>query len=125
MDDVAEDQLAFAASIAGIDDFGNVFASDELSKHADATAHFVRRFKLELGGHDGQFFHVPFVLLFHGSRHSELEEMPDRPRDQVSVVLEIVLAFLEAAERLGDVAGDRRLLSNDEGLRHGAAIELS
>ena len=51
--------------------------------------------------------------------------MTDRPRDQVFLVLEVVLAFFEAAERLGDVAGDRRFLSNDEGLRHGAAIELT
>jgi hypothetical protein len=51
--------------------------------------------------------------------------MTDRPRDQVSLVLEIVLAFFETAERLGDVAGDRRFLGNDEGLRHGAAIELT
>src|SRR5262249_20267211 len=119
LDDVAEDQLSFAASIAGIDNLGNVFVSDELSKHADPTTHFVRRFKLELWGHDREYFHVPFVLLFHGGRDGELEEMTDRPRDQVFLVLEIVLAFLEAAERLGDVAGDRRFLGNDEGLRHG------
>ena len=32
--------------------------------------------------------------------------MTDCPRDQVCLVLEIVLAFLEAAKGLGDVAGD-------------------
>ena len=51
--------------------------------------------------------------------------MTDCPRDQVPLVLEIVLAFLEAAKRLGDVASDRRFLGNDEALRHGAAIELT
>ena len=51
--------------------------------------------------------------------------MTDRPRDQISVVLEVVLAFLEPPKGLGDVAGDRRLLGNDEGLRHGAGIELT
>ena len=51
--------------------------------------------------------------------------MTDRPRDQVPVVLVVVLAFLEAAERARDVAGDRRLLSNYEGLGHAAGIELT
>ena len=44
--------------------------------------------------------------------------MADRPRDQVFLVLVVVLAFLEAAKRFGDVARDRRLLSNDEELGH-------
>src|SRR5207244_11634150 len=102
---------------------GSVFASDVVSQSADASAHFLRRRKLEFRRHDQQLVHVPFVLLFHRGRHSELEEMTDRPRDQVSVVLEVVLAFLEAAKGLGDVAGDRRLLGTAEGLRQGAAIE--
>ena len=106
LDDVAEYQLAFTACVAGVDDLGNVFAFDEFSQRADASAHFLRRRKLEFRRHDGQLVHVPFVLLFHRGRHSELEEMTDRPRDQVSVVLEVVLAFLEAAKGLGDVAGD-------------------
>ena len=51
--------------------------------------------------------------------------MTDCPRNQVFLVLEVVLPFFEATQCLGDVAGDRRFLSNDEGLRHGAAIELT
>ena len=79
----------------------------------------MRRFKLEFRRHDGKFFHIPFVLLFHGSRNSELEKMTDRPRDQVFLVLVVILAFFESAERLGDIASDRRLLGNDKRLGHG------
>jgi hypothetical protein len=106
LDDVAEDQFAFATRVAGIDNIGNVFVSDELAKNVGATAHFLRWRKLELSRHDGQLLHVPFVLLFHGSRHCELKEVADRPRDHVSLVLVVVFAFLKAAERLGDIASD-------------------
>ena len=51
--------------------------------------------------------------------------MTNRPGDQVLVVLEIVLPLLESAEGLGDVTSDRRFLGNDEGLGHGAGIELT
>ena len=125
LDDVAEDQFAFPTRVAGIDDLGNIFVFDELSKNVDAAAHFVRWFKLELRRHNGQLLHVPFVLLLHGSRHCELKEMTDCPRDDVFLVVVEVLAFLEAAERLGDVASDRRLLGDYEGFGHGAGIELS
>ena len=106
LDDVAKDQFAFPARVARIDDVGNIFISYELPKNVGAAAHFVGRLKLEFGRHNGQLRHVPFVLLFHGSRHCELKEMTDRPRDHISPVLVIVFAFSEAAERLGDVARD-------------------
>src|SRR5207249_11153418 len=94
-------------------------------KNVDPAAHFFRRLELEFHWHDRQFLHVPLVLFLHGSRHRELKEMADCPRDQVSLVLVVVFAFLEAAERLGDITRNRRLLGNDEGLGHGAGIEPS
>ena len=106
LDDVAEDQFALAAGVAGIDDLGDVLVSYELSQHADATAHFFRWLKFKLRRHDGELFHVPFVLFFHGSGYRELKELTHGPRDQVSVVLVVILAFFEAAERLGDIARD-------------------
>ena len=125
LDDVAKDKFAFPAGVARVDDFGNILVFDELAKNIDAATHFLRRLKLKFDRHNGQLLHVPFVLFFHGSRDRERKEMADRPRDQVLLVFVVVLAFLKAAERLGDVARDRRLLSNDEGLGHGAGIEPS
>jgi hypothetical protein len=44
--------------------------------------------------------------------------MTYRPRQQILLVVVVILAFLESAERLSDVARDRRLLGNDERLGH-------
>src|SRR6185312_11115491 len=54
LNDVAEYQLAFTPCVAGVDDLGNVLAFDEFSQSADATAHLVRRLKLEFRRHDWQ-----------------------------------------------------------------------
>ena len=51
--------------------------------------------------------------------------MTDSPGEHISLVVVVVFAFLEAAERLGDITRNRRLLGNDEGLGHGAGIEPS
>jgi len=48
----------------------------------------------------------------------------DCPGDHVFLVLVVVFALLETADCLGDIARDRRLLRNYEGLGHGAGIEL-
>src|ERR1035441_47382 len=48
--------------------------------------------------------------------------MADGRRDDVIVVLEIVVVFLKLSERLADVAGDGRFLGDDESFAHVAAF---
>ena len=79
LNDVAEDQLAFPACVACVDYVRNTFVLDEPAEDIDAAAHFFRRLKLKFRRHDGKFFHVPFVLLFHRSRHRKFKEMAYRP----------------------------------------------
>ena len=118
LDDVAKDQFAFPARVARIDDVRNIFVFDELAKNIDATAHFFCGLKLEFLRHDRQFLHVPLVLFFHGSGYRQLKQVTDRPRDQIFLVLVVILAFFQAAERLGNVTGHGRLLGNYERLGH-------
>ena len=118
MDDIAKDQFAFATRVTRVDDVRDIFIFDELAKNIDAAAHLFRRREFKFRRHDGQFFHVPFVLLLHRSRYCELKQVADRPRDEIFLVLVVILAFFEAAHRLGDVAGDRWLLCNYERLGH-------
>src|SRR5260370_9112686 len=44
--------------------------------------------------------------------------MPDRRRKDVMIAFVVVFVFLETAQRLGDIAGDRRLLGNDQSFTH-------
>ncbi len=125
LDDVPKDQFAFPAGVACIDYLQCILVPDQLAKDVGTTGHFVGRLELEFDRHDGQLFHVPFVLCFHGRRHRQFKQVTDRPRDQVFFVLVVVFPFLKAAQRLGDVASDRRLFRNYEGLGHGAGIEPS
>ena len=45
--------------------------------------------------------------------------MPNGGRQHEAVALVIVVLLLETAERLGDVAGDRRFLGDDQRFAHG------
>src|SRR4030095_13267404 len=58
-------------------------------------------------------------LLFHESRYHEYKQVADRPRDEIFLVLVVILALLEATECLGDIAGNGGLLCNYERLGHG------
>ncbi len=51
-------------------------------------------------------------------RHGDGQQMADRRRDDVLVILVEVRVFLELAERLGDVPGDRRLFCDDKSFSH-------
>jgi len=44
--------------------------------------------------------------------------MPDGRRDDVALVLEIVVVFLKLSECLADVTGHGRFLRDDQGLAH-------
>ena len=124
---IIEDKLAFAAGVAGIDEKLDVFSRDEFLQSVENVFRLVDRLEFEFLRNDRERFEPPEAVFFLVDilGHQELGDVTHRGRDDKIVVLEIVLAFLEAAERLGDVAGDGRLLSNDQGLGHGAGIELS
>jgi hypothetical protein len=54
------------------------------------------------------------VLLGRG----ELEQMPDRRRDDVLVALVVIVVLLEPAERPRDISGDGRLFGDDQFFGH-------
>ena len=96
---------------------------DELFEDRQAFCAALNRLQIEVRRDDRQTFKRPFALLdVMLLRHNQLEQMPDGGRDDVLVVLEIVLEFLKLSERLADVAGDRRFLCDDESLAHVAAL---
>lgn len=119
LDDIAKDQFAFAPRVAGIDNVRHIFVLDELTKNIDARTHSFCRREFKFRGHNGQFLHIPLVLRFHGSGYRQLKELTDGPRNEIFLILVVILAFLEAAERLGDIAGHGWLLGNYERLGHG------
>jgi hypothetical protein len=68
---------------------------------------------------DGQTLESPLAARgLHALRRHDGEQMADCRRDDVFVVLEVIVLLLKLAERLADVAGDRRFLRDDEGFAH-------
>ena len=61
--------------------------------------------------------HLPRFGLDAFRRHDG-EQMADGRRDDILVVLEVIVVLLKLAERLGDVAGDGRFFRDDECFTH-------
>src|SRR5262245_10387323 len=53
---------------------------------------------------------------------AQLEQMPHGRRQNIVVAFEVVVVFLEAAERARDIVRDRRLLGDDELLAHASQL---
>ena len=116
-----EDQLALAPGVARIDDLVDVVALE----HARDDGHLLARAlvahdELEAVRHDRQIGHAPLLVLgVVLVRLGELHEVPDGPRDDVGIGLQIALMLRERArEGLGQVPANGRLLGNDECLPH-------
>ena len=116
-----EDQLALAPGITRVDDVGDVVALEHPRDDGHLLARaLVAHHELEAVRHDRQIGHAPLLVLgvvLVGL--GELHQVPDRPRDDVRVGLEVALVLLErAGQRLGQVPADRWLLRDDERLPH-------
>ncbi len=61
--------------------------------------------------------HLP-ALHIQLTRQAELDQMTDRGRDDVILVLEVVVHFLEATERASEVVRNAGLLGDDERFGH-------
>ncbi|MCE3247341.1 MAG: hypothetical protein K0R41_1166 [Geminicoccaceae bacterium] len=119
--EVAEDQLALASRVAGVDEGSDVLALDEPQQEVQAVLALLDWRQVEVRRDDRQARERPFALLdvvLLGQ--DELEQMSDRRRQHVFVALVVVALAREAAEGASDVARDRRFLGDDEFLGHAA-----
>jgi len=119
LNDVTENQFAFAPGVAGIDERGDIFAFDELHQNFQPRLIFFNRQQIKMRRNDRQVRKSPFAALhLELFRHGDGEQMADRRRDDVLVIFVEVRVLLELAERLGDVSGDRRFFRDDECFAH-------
>ena len=117
VDDLAEDQLALATGVAGVDDAIHVLALQESADGPDALTLALLGLVAEGLGQDRQDFQRPGLeLLIHLLGGQQFEEVPDREGDHVVVVLKIAVVVREPVEDLGDVPGHARLFSDDQRL---------
>ena len=85
----------------------------------EARLGFLDRLERELVRDDREIGEAPFPALhIELARQAELDEMTDRGRDDVVLVLEVVLDLFETAERASEITGDAGFLRDDERLGH-------
>ena len=121
LDDVVENELALAAGVAGVDDFGDIGSLEEAFEEIQARRGFFYRLEIEVVGNDRKAGEAPLAPFFiHLIREAEFDEVANRGGDDVLVVFEIVILAGELAESFGEIAGDGWLFGYDQGLGHGA-----
>ena len=113
---VIENELAFAAGVAGIDDFVDVLARDQFFQVRENVLRLVDRLELEFFRNDRQRLESPeaVFLLVDVLWHEQFRDMADRRGDDVFVVLEVVAFLRDFAERAREVRGDAGFLGDDE-----------
>ena len=92
LDDVAEDELALAAGVAGVDQVADVLALDQLQQRLQPVLVLLDRLQRKLRRDRRQVRERPLAaldLLVLG--HPDLEQVADRRREHVAVALEIVV----------------------------------
>src|SRR5205807_6518826 len=98
---------------------GNVFPLDEPFELIKARLRFLDRLQGELVRNDREIRETPFPPLHvQLARETELDEMTDRGRDDVVLVLEVVLDFFEATESASEIVRDAGFLGDDERFGH-------
>ena len=127
--DQAEDQLALAPGVAGVDQRRDVLALDLPDHRRQARLGLVDRRQVEMRRHHRQVGKAPLAALdVVVVGRLDLHQVAHRRGDDVLVVLEMVRALLELAghgrERAHDVLRHARLLRDDDGLSH-ALVSLS
>ena len=117
--DQAENQLAFAPGVAGVDQAVDVFALEQLGQHLQARFALRDRIQVEMRRNDRQIGETPFAALdvvFLGRR--DFEQVADGGRKHVVVAFVVLVVLGEAAQRARDVVRDGRLLGDDQGFGH-------
>jgi hypothetical protein len=118
--DVIEDQFAFAARVAGVDQAADILALDQLAEQLEARRGLLDRREREVRRDDRQVGEGPFAafdLEFLGT--GQLEQVTDRRREHEVFAFEVVVVLGETPQRLGDVGGDGGFFGNDQLLGHG------
>ena len=119
LDNVAENQFAFAPGVAGIDQRVHVGAFDQFFEDPEPRLALLDRQQIKMRRDDRQMLERPFAARgLDAFRRHDGEQMADRRRNDILVAFVEVFHFLESAERLGDVAGDGRFLRDDESFAH-------
>ena len=117
--DQAEDQLTLAARVAGVDEFGDVLALDQLDHRRQPRLGLVDRRQVEVRRHHRQVGEAPLAALdVVFVRRLDFHQVADGRGDDVGVVLEVVGLLVELARDRGqrphDVLGHARLFRNDQ-----------
>ena len=121
--DVAEDEFAFAASVAGIDQVADVLALDESQQRFQPVLVLFDRLQCEFRRDRRQVAERPFAALdFLFLGHADLEQMPDRRRQHVFGALEVIVVARKTTQCARDVGGDGGFLGDDQRFRHGRAV---
>src|SRR5262249_24852808 len=110
---------AFAAGVAGVDQRVDILALDQPGQHLQPALGFFDRPQPKVRRGDRQGVEGPSAFLYLKLlRHTELEQMAPRRREDITFALEVVVMLGKAAQRLGDVAGDRRLFCDYQCFTH-------
>jgi len=119
LDDEAEDQLALAARVTGVDQAGDVLALDEAGEQLEPVFGLLDGVEREMRRNHRQVRKRPLAALdLELGRHGELEQMPDRRREHVVLRLEVIFFFGEATDGAGDVRRNRWFFRDDQLLAH-------
>ena len=112
--DIAKDQFALAARVACVDHAGDVFAFEQFGQQFQSCLGFLDRQQIKMRRDYRQVGKRPLAALdFEFFRHGDLHQMPYGGRQNILIALKIVIVALEAAQYARDIAGHRRLLSDN------------
>ena len=123
----AEDQLALAPRVAGIDELVHVFAFGQFHHRVQPGLGLVDRLQIEVRRNHRQMGKAPFAALhIKGLRGLDFHQMPHRAGDHVLLILKVLVVLLELAargcERAHDVLRHRGFLSNYQGFNSGLGV---
>ena len=122
--DVAEDELPFAAGIAGIDHSVHVLALQQAGQHLVAVLALLDGIEFEDFRQDRQAGEAPADLFAIHHRHAKFQQMTDSTGDDVRLALVPVFFLGEGlhaggfGQSAGKIGGDTGLLGDDEGFGH-------
>jgi hypothetical protein len=121
--DQAEDQLALAARVAGVHHVGDVLALGQLDHRVQARLGLVDRLEVEVRRDHRQVGEAPLAALdVELLGRLDLHQVAHGARDDVLLVLEVLVVLVELAhrrrERPDDVLRDRRFFSDDQCFGH-------
>src|SRR2546430_9721881 len=98
-DQIAENQFAFAAGVASVNQKVDIFSLHQLLEHVEARLGFLDRPELNFVGDNRQIGKAPFPALYiELARQRQFNQMSERGRDDVALALEMIALFFKTAE---------------------------